>query len=420
MPPVNEEAIFPDVGRWISVTRNDFEFLYKILKYEYRNMAKVAVAMDDMGLLCYPSEGFWKNFKWKYIEEPSYEELDNAKEKRFGYRCSHCDKVSTSLKTCTGCMVTHYCNMDCLAQDWKYHKEDCKQTELVLKPNPRYPLAEVDQDRARATKNIQDELNKILKNALSGKFKVNIDWEWKTNPRATDLRHGASYTLLTSINEEDYTYRFKFYSLDLPSHSTLPGACDLLECLMLFAGDNLELHDLVASDSHPVNLDGDTFNCPGIFWGMVLNYNTFGTVAPFNPICAHKFPKMPSKWRRVRKCWDEKFSRAKTDIQDVQCMFADIIADTEEGCHAFGLPGDDGCKFKHDMLVAKEKKKKKVKESGSAQDVNGNPEEEEKKNEASGSSRNEKKPDEKKEDGVKDKRPWQKKKKTGSKKKNKF
>ena len=56
---------------------------------------------------------------------------------------------------------------------------------------------------------------------------------------------------------------------------------------------------------------------------------------------------MPTKWLRARKNFDKMFSRAKADVNDVQCGFAD----TKEGCHAFGLPRVLGCKFKHNILV---------------------------------------------------------------------
>ena len=68
------------------------------------------------------------------------------------------------------------------------------------------------------------------------------------------------------------------------------------------------------------------------------------------------------------------FSRAKADIKDVQCMYSD----EEQGCHAFGLPGDLGCRYKHDILAEKKKKVKKVKEkSGYGLDSNSNPEDKE-------------------------------------------
>ena len=135
------------------------------------------------------------------------------------------------------------------------------------------------------------------------------------------------------------------------------------------------LHDFVHTDTHKDFLVGNTYNCPGAFWMMVLNHNTFGTVAPLNLGCGCKFSKMPTKWLRLRRDIDKMFSRAKADVKDVQCMFADV---EEYGCHAFGLPGDLGCKFKHDILAEKEKKVKKGKEkSGSGLDNNGNPDEKE-------------------------------------------
>ena len=36
-----------------------------------------------------------------------------------------------------------------------------------------------------------------------------------------------------------------------------------------------------------------------------------------------------------------------------------IETDTEQGCHALGLPGDLRCRYKHDILVEQEKKEKK-------------------------------------------------------------
>merc|ERR1719452_436692 len=65
---------------------------------------------------------------------------------------------------------------------------------------------------------------------------------------------------------------------------------------------------------------------------------------------------MPLKYKKMQKQWDKIFSRAREDIKDVQCMFAD----TEVGCHSFGLPGPLGCKFKHDILVEKEEEPEPV------------------------------------------------------------
>ena len=63
-------------------------------------------------------------------------------------------------------------------------------------------------DITRDQKARQDKLNRILNNALTGQFKVIIDGEWGTNPKATDLRRGAYYTLVTSTNK-NYMYHFQ-------------------------------------------------------------------------------------------------------------------------------------------------------------------------------------------------------------------
>ena len=368
--PLNEETNWPEVGRWISVAINDYEVKFKILKYEHHETGKVAVARKDTGeevYLAVPREA-----KWKYIEEPSQEELDKAWEERLGRKCNHCGAVSISQKICTRCEAVRYCNIDCQTKDWVNHKNDCKEkVKLVLQPNPRYPLTKVDKGIARAQKAAQDELNRILKNALTGKFKVYIDGVWKTNPKSTDLKLGEYYALVALANK-DYTYYFQQVGLESLEHSTPPSACTLIENLMM-CEQGLGLHNYVFSDTREDYLVGTTYNCPGGFWMMVLNYHTFGTVAPLNLGCACNFPKMPTKWLRLRRDIDKMFSRAKADIMDVQCRFAD----TEPGCHAFGLPGELGCQFKHDILAEKVKKVKKVKKSGSGLDSNGNPEEEE-------------------------------------------
>ena len=386
--PVYERPTLPDVGRWICVTIGDYDLKYKILQHGYRQKDIVAQARDESGSKCYQDEFFYRNSKWKYIEEPSSEDLDKAKEERLGYKCNHCNLFSTSLKMCNGCMEVRYCNKDCQTNDWDNHKDDCRKFKFVLKLNPRYPLplGKVIRNLARDQKAFQDKLNKILKSALKGNFKVYIDGEWKTNPKATELNYGSYYALVSSANKE-YTYRFmqNFLNHHAHSHSNQPSACALLEMLMMFKGQGLELHNLVYESTHENNLVGYTYNCNGTIWGMALNFNTFGTVAPFHPDCRCNYAKMPSKWRRERKHWDEIFSRAKADIKDVQCM----DADTKAGCHAFGLAGDLGCQFKHDILVKEEMK-------GESDEAN---------------------PKEKKASGEK---PWQKRKKSGAKKKPKF
>ena len=66
----------------------------------------------------------------------------------------------------------------------------------------------------------------------------------------------------------------------------------------------------------------------------------------------------------MKRQWDNAFARAKADIKDVQCMFTD----SKEGCHSFGLPGELGCKFKHDTMTElkeeKEEDNEEEKEEG--------------------------------------------------------
>merc|ERR1711879_695032 len=105
--------------------------------------------------------------------------------------------------------------------------------------------------------------------------------------------------------------------------------------------------------------------------------------------------KMPPNWKKMQKQWDKMFSRADADIHDVQCMFAD----TREGCHSFGLPGDRGCKFKHDILVEEKVEAEYVHDEKCRGDVDKDMVEEDQEQQEK-----------------EEKRPWQKK-KAGTKKK---
>ena len=82
---------------------------------------------------------------------------------------------------------------------------------------------------------------------------------------------------------------------------------------------------------------------PRIFWAMAINFNTFGTVAPFHPDCLCKYNKIPPKWKELRKKWNKIFKRVKEQEDDIQCMFSD----TPLGCHAY----KKGCLYKHHVYV---------------------------------------------------------------------
>ena len=87
-----------------------------------------------------------------------------------------------------------------------------------------------------------------------------------------------------------------------------------------------------------------------LFWRMAINFNTFGTVAPFDINCKCAFSKKPRKFKKLQKFWDEKFRRAKEDPNDILCVYSN----SEQGCHAFGLPDGLGCRYKHYIFVEKE------------------------------------------------------------------
>ena len=356
--------IFPEVGRWICLTIGDQDFIYKVLKYENTEsrewtawsgfkveMEKNAIVRSDGGDEDSLDEWMLKNNKWKYIEEPAQDELTRAETERknnlLGYKCNLCKSIDKDLLKCSRCKEVRYCNRDCQENDWQKHQVECKIVKMVLMPNPRYPLPRVNEKIAIAQKARQDKLNKILKNSFKGKFKVNINGEWKTNPKSSDLKAGERYCLYTLANK-DHPYHFKQRHLEDSTHSSSPTSCSLY-MMMESIFDNEEF-----KNGGGLHLLVDYAMDPGLFWGMALNFNTFGTVGPFDPKCHCKFPKMPLSYKKLKKQWDKVFSRAKEDISDVQCMFAD----TKEGCHSFGLPGDLGCKFKHDILVEKEEELK--------------------------------------------------------------
>ena len=94
-----------------------------------------------------------------------------------------------------------------------------------------------------------------------------------------------------------------------------------------------------------------------MFWSMLINFNSFGSVAMFNKKCACNFQKLPYKLRKQREFYDDIFSRAKKSTTDVQCMFST----SEEGCGRYLRSGKNGsmsCPFKHEAFVKMSKKQK--------------------------------------------------------------
>ena len=356
---------FPDIGRWISVRIHTENFKCKVLSYEevetrsfdiwsghHEGTERQAVVMYEGGDEDVMDEYTFKNFTWNYIRPPTEGELAGAEKERYnkilGYRCNSCQSTKTDLLKCSRCKQVRYCDRSCQASDWASHKDQCRKVKLELRPHPRYPLGQANRELAKAQKKRQDGLNNILRDALTGHFKVQIGGEWRTNPKATDLETLGRYKLVTASAPGE-VYHFKQRSLESLQHGRgVPTSCSFFMTLELCLDTEQfrtgGLHYLVSYQMDP-----------NFFWGMAMNFNTFGTVAPFHTDCDCRFPKMPPKYKSLRKSWDLMFRRARDNLTDVQCMFADQA----EGCHSYGLPGDLGCRYRHEVTVERETEEKK-------------------------------------------------------------
>merc|ERR1719495_624303 len=241
---------------------------------------------------------------------------------------THAKKQAKKLLMCQGCKKVRYCNQDCQRQDWSTHRADCVKKKIVLQPNPRYPLGEVDLNLGKSQRAVQRKAHLKIQDALNGNFKVKINNNWVWDPKATDLQAGERYVLKYDSNQEDYVH-FKQRALESPEHTNgEPSSCSLYMILDLC----YDYENKKYKDGHLHNLALDDMD-PGIFWGMTLNFKTFGTVAPFHPNCHCEFRKMPQNYKKIQKSWDKVFKIARADFTDVQCMFSD----TSSGCHSFNL-----------------------------------------------------------------------------------
>ena len=134
------------------------------------------------------------------------------------------------------------------------------------------------------------------------------------------------------------------------------GNGNLTSCLLLmqlcFWFDRIENEVLGPSSMHQMVVD-ESFS--SLFWSMLINFNTFGTVALFNKKCSCKYKKIPYKFRKIIEFYDDIFTRARKLPVDVQCMFSN----SKEGCHLFGSVPLHGnlvdCPFKHEAFVKFEK-----------------------------------------------------------------
>jgi hypothetical protein len=290
-------------------------------------------------------EGFFKMLNWSYIPEPSVEKIETAvierNNKLLGYSCKKCQSTSAKLLMCTGCRTVRYCDKKCQKSDWPAHGADCARKKVVRQPNPRYPLSNIQKQMATKQRNRQIKANAALMDALNGRFEIFINERWVQNPKATDLEPLGRYRL-RHHSDQDNVIHFKQRCLETSAHGNgEPTSCGLYMTLEVVFENEKKYKE---GGLHFLVLDASD---PGMFWGMALNYNTFGTVGPFSTKCHCNFPKIPPSYKMMRKQWDKIFSRAKALSLDVQCMFAR----TPSGCHSFGLEGDAGCKFKHDKSV---------------------------------------------------------------------
>jgi len=368
-------ALLPEVGRWIKQTIGDREVKCEILDhgtfegYESNFLTNTFKATQDKyasvrymdGTDDTLDEDTLECFGWSYCDAPAENQLEKAMYERLnidiGNRaCAACGCSSKKLQICTGCRKQYYCDATCQRAHWDTHKDACKKHKIVLKPNPRYPMAQVsDKLKARQVK-IQTSHNQLLQDALNGNFTVQhtgsfffmpskTDSPLVHNPKAgADVQSGERYKLV--INNK--AFEFKWRGLESSHHSipeNQPTACGTFQYMeMTFSEEEYDRRGL-----HYLAGSGDK-GASETFWYMLINFNTFGTVAPYKGPC-HCNPnnvkgKMPLERRKLKKKWDRIFKRAKADFKDVQCMFSD----TEEGCHNF-----KECPYKHDVEVEEEK-----------------------------------------------------------------
>ena len=354
----------PDVGRWISMTHMGIRSKCEVLNHEetmddiddeFRKwlieakiffLAKVRhpngeeICYDEMGLL---------KFSWHYIEPPTEDdettETVSSIERRnniLGHFCNYCETVRKNLLKCGGCKKVRYCSLECQSYDREDHEDKCGKLKMTLIHNPRYPLEFAVRKIGKRQRQLQAELSFILKAALNGRYEIWIQGHWRENAKATDLGAGKIYFLRCTARRK---HEYQIIKGIMPrTHCESPTSCDLYSRLEILeeVGDSHRLTEvqwLVCAERRQ--------NLSSPFWSMALNFNTFGTVAPFSLHCRCSFPKQPPKYRAIQKKWDKIFNRAKADPMDVQCMWAD----KSFGCHAYSLPGDLRCKFKHDKLT---------------------------------------------------------------------
>ena len=380
----SDKMPLPKVGRWIKISyeRSNLELKAEILSHceiegsqwdlwsGFRNTVEkcaeiryfsiilffycAEIRYDD-GTVDSMDEASFARCNWRYIEAPKQEELRAAEDKSFnramgGLSCNSCGCDTKKMMQCAGCHKVFYCDANCQKADWRAHKSACKREKVVLRANPRYPLPSSCAQLASVQARAQVENNKLLRDALAGRFTVRHTGSmWflpeqdggaiVENPKSgVDLLCLERYKLIIRNKE----FNFKWRGTCTPSHSIpegIPTACDTF-LYMEMMDEKVKQGGLHYMASMEDVAGTETF------WYMLINFNTFGTVAPFHAPChcnpSNKDGQMPPKKGRLRRRWDKMFKRAKANPHDVQCMFAD----TEIGCQNFS-----NCPFKHDVEV---------------------------------------------------------------------
>jgi len=358
----------PDIGKWINWNEGE-EIKAEVMGYEddyagYCQNTEKTVNVKFMDRtedsLCQKE---LERYNWSYCEAPCKEQIEKAMYEELNQfigdrSCNACNCKDKKLHLCTGCYKVYYCDATCQIPDWNTHKNNCKREKIVLKPNPRYPLSKVSNKVKKSQIQTQEKYHQVLQDALDGNFTAeHLDSSVDEvvplpvkNPKAgSDLKTCESYRLTTNngMTWGDFTWE----GLEAHGHSKpegKPTSCTLLAIMYyVLKWDSASgLHNLAQGAATGKGEEQ-------IFWGMIINFNTFGTVAPYHGPCdcnpSNVKAQMPPEWRELRKKWNKILKRAKDDINDMQCMFSD----SEEGCHNFS-----DCPYKHDIEVKKEKKKK--------------------------------------------------------------
>jgi len=256
----------PSVGRWIkwylAMGSGDREFKCQVLDYETMdghetffvpgggNVSRstqetLATVRYDDGTEDSLSEEDFERYNWSYCEAPDQEQLEKAKYQQLNLEigdrsCAKCGCSSKKLQICTGCRKEYYCDANCQRSHWKQHKDACKKEKTVLKPNSRYPLADVSNEVKANQVKIQTEHNQRLQDALDGNFTMQHtgsfffeaprnDGSLIRNPKSgSDLETAERYKLV--INNQEFN--FKWRGLETSGHSipeNRPIACSTLQ-----------------------------------------------------------------------------------------------------------------------------------------------------------------------------------------------